>query len=293
MNINQQAVVSLLTGDEDTQSQHASSSSSSDSNQDVMVIATVPPQNKNLVEVLAGYALYKVHEKQEAILEFFKLSSFSTVFTSGDEEINKRVSHLCDSDRAILKRSPNGSKLPSRWTSQYCAEFIVSCVQLIKEDKLVRKEQSSRKSPRKVDTNRNLPSPARRLIEMVENTRLRVENKNQSSSSKTRKVRAKGVKDFLILNRRAECHKVTKEMIHGNLLCPLCNHQTLISLNTSKEIDKANNYIRTTYENRIKEWETKGRISGKPRMGKTECQVLGCVCYMQHCIGNSNGKGCF
>ena len=43
----------------------------------------------------------------------------------------------------------------------------------------------------------------------------------------------------------------------------------------------------------MNEWTAAGKKGMKPQMGKTVSQVLGCSCYMQNCIGNADGSGCF
>ena len=82
-------------------------------------------------------------------------------------------------------------------------------------------------------------------------------------------------------------------MILDDLLCPICNHRSLVSVTTKDKADRANELIMQSFELKLHEWNLKGRKGQRPRMGKTESQVLGCVCYMQNCIGNTDGSGCF
>ena len=168
----------------------------------------------------------------------------------------------------------------------------MNCVQLVEDDKLV--GQGTRKSPRKV-SNKNLPIEVRRLIVMADTAKLRAaHNRHTSTSNKTsRKQKAKSVRELLISDHQSEFREILSNMVLSQLLCPLCNHQSLIALNTKEEVDKANSNIKENFQRRVKDWESKGKSGGEPRMGKTESQILGCCCYMQNCIGNNDGKGCF
>ena len=54
-------------------------------------------------QALKGYTLYKKEAKQVAIVDFLKISSFSSVFTSDDPLIIAKVESLCDPIKNILK----------------------------------------------------------------------------------------------------------------------------------------------------------------------------------------------
>ena len=64
-------------------------------------------------------------------------------------------------------------------------------------------------------------------------------------------------------------------------------------MTTKDEADRANKLIMKTIDVKLHEWDMKGRKGQRPCMGKTESQILGRVCYMQNCIGNTDGSGCF
>ena len=66
-----------------------------------------------------------------------------------------------------------------------------------------------------------------------------------------------------------------------------------LSTTTKAEANMANELIKTAYKKKLNEWSGAGKKGSKPRMSKTESQVLGCVCYMQNCIGNLDSSGCF
>ena len=86
---------------------------------------------------------------------------------------------------------------------------------------------------------------------------------------------------------------MTSDQILENLLCPMCNHRSLVSLTTKEEAELANRLIKESFDQKMIEWSARGRKGTKPRMGKTQSQVLGCVCYMQNCIANTDGSCCF
>ena len=87
--------------------------------------------------------------------------------------------------------------------------------------------------------------------------------------------------------------EVTADQIEVNLLCPICNHRSLVSVTTKKEAEIANDRIKRSFEQKLADWNFSGKVGPRPRMAKTQSQVLGCVCYLQNCIGNKDGTGCF
>ena len=94
-------------------------------------------------------------------------------------------------------------------------------------------------------------------------------------------------------NHEVDFKEVSKDKIEQHLLCPLCNHWSIITLTTKQEADETNKNIRLQYEAKLTEWNKNGKVGSKPRIQKTESQVLGCVCFTQNCIGNADGSGCF
>ena len=251
---------------------------------------------------LKGYSLFNKDAKLQAIVNFLKLSSLAVVFTLNNPNIDARVENLVDAPKLILKCLKKDQKFPSAWSSKWCAEFLLKVVNLIKEDakvvSLKISEDKTRKSaPKKKDVT-SLPVPATKLVEMVKQARLKVEHDRMSTSTGGRKRKTKqrkSVQDYLLnrLSHESEFREVTKNDIVEHLLCPLCNHRLLMCLNKKEEVEKNNKHIRIEYEAKLAEWNTKGRVGSKPRMTKTESQVLGCACYTQNCIGNVDGTGCF
>ena len=51
-----------------------------------------------------------------------------------------------------------------------------------------------------------------------------------------------------------------------------------MNVTTKDEADRANELIMKTFDVKLHEWDMKGRKGQRPRMGKTESQILGCVC---------------
>ena len=249
-----------------------------------------------VLTALKGYSLYNLSEKQDAIVNFLKLSSFSTVFTSGNPDINNRVEVLCQSTKNMLKTLKNGTSLPSKWKAKNCAEFIIDVVTLIEDDEKLSMGSRGRSSSRLKKTN-ILPAPAAKLVEMVEKTKMRLksdqmENKKRKKSGTTPATSI----DKYLLNKPIDIDKYTDIHISdivSNLLSPVCNHRSLTVLHSKEEADKANKTKIDAYENKVKEWENNGKLGTKPRLGKTYSEELGCVCFMQNCIGNNDGAGCF
>ena len=168
-------------------------------------------------------------------------------------------------------------------------------VEVIKEDRRLSENKIARKSTRKCHSSYNsLPPAAFALFNMHSQARLKVQSDTMSRKRKT-DSRTKTVKDLLIKStvHNPELVEVRSEQILDELLCPMCNHRSLSTLTTKADVETRNNLIREGYERRLNEWSAGGQTGSKPQMGKTESQVLGCVCYMQNCIGNSDGSGCF
>ena len=260
------------------------------------------PEDDKVLLALQGYSLYKLEAKHQAIVDFLKLSSFSAVFTSADPSIEARVETLCVPPKNVLNALKADQRLPSKWSASWCAQFILDVVTLIEDDTAASTQSDlCRKSPRKSSkqscTNSSLPTAACNLVAMVEKARVKVQNDKMTYASKKRKGSSvKTVNDYLLKNRgkdNSDFVEVTVEQIEEQLLCPLCNHRSLISITTKEEADKANKHTMKVYEARLEEWILNGKTGTKPRMARTESQVLGCVCYMQNCIGNTDGSGCF
>ena len=293
MNFTQRAVDSLECSQSYSNIGPSSTNASTDIN-DSTSTSPVPTEASPIFQALKGYSLFKHNEKLEAIVNFLRLSSLDPVLTSGDMTNIVKLESICEAPKLLLKViSRSSSKYPSQWNSKFCAQFICDTVELIEYDMKMSNARSERKSPRKKLTS-SLPSPAAALIDMYNKARLKVQNQSATTTRK-RPSKVKTVQDLLLKSsvHNPECVEITSTQILGNLLCPICNHRSLVSLTTKEEAELANRLIRENYENKIRDWNTKGRPGQRPRMGKTESQVLGCVCYMQNCIGNSDGSGCF
>ena len=220
-------------------------------------------------------------------MDFLKLSTYSAVFMSGDPSIESHVKSLCDRPKLILKRLRKDKKFPSIWCTKWSATFILAVTELIKEDlELVRKSTAStgtRKSHRTQSSiSFTLPAAANQLLVMVNKARLKVQKESMTVGGKKRKSnKPKSVQDFMVKRgtHEGDYKVVTKDDIKSKLLCPLCNHCSLISLTSKKEVDEANKNTRLNYKGKVAEWTARGKTGNKSRMGKTELQILGCVCY--------------
>ena len=97
---------------------------------------------------------------------------------------------------------------------------------------------------------------------MVETARLKVTNdkRTQGVGSRKRKSKLKTVEDYLIkANLQGEHSEIiTADMIVQKLLCPVCNHRSLIVLTSKDEASKANRDIKALHDKRLKEWIAKG-----------------------------------
>ena len=248
-----------------------------------------------IFRALKGYALYKHHAKLEAIVNFLRLSSYNPIFISGDESILAKIDSICESPKLLLKRMKGAAKYPQTWTSHFSAKFICEVVELIEQDRKISDSKVARKSPRKKGTTTGLPPAASILVKMYQEARHKVENDSNCRKRKARNTTVKTVEDLLLKSavHHEELVQVRSEQILHNLLCPICNHQSLVPITTKEEAVTTNDNIRAVYERKLKEWSMDGKKGTKPRMGKTVSQVLACSCYMQNCIGNVDGRGCF
>ena len=293
MNFSKQAI-DLLTQVESGDGAAQEDSSLSSSKQESLSPSRTPkPAPSPVFLALKGYSLFKHHVKLEAIVNFLKLSSYDPIFTSGDITNLARIEAMCEEPKLILKGMKGAVKYPSTWTTNFCARFICDAVELIEQDqKLSDSKTSSRKSPRNIK--RTLPPAACTLISMVKQARLKVKGESISRKRKTTS-KVKTVQDYLIKStvHNPEFVEITSDQILDYLTCPICNHRSLVSVTTKEEAELSNKLIRETFESKLNQWTAGGKKGSRPRMGRTESQVLGCVCFMQNCIGNSDGSGCF
>ena len=88
------------------------------------------------------------------------------------------------------------SKFPSKWTSQFCAQFITDVVDCIEEDRKVSVATATRKNLRKRDMTSTLPPVAYTLVKMVEEARLKV--RGDTISRKRRNPKVKTTQDYLL-----------------------------------------------------------------------------------------------
>ena len=58
--------------------------------------------------------------------------------------------------------------------------------------------------------------------------------------------------------QREHSEIITADMIVQKLLCPVCNHRSLIVLTSKDEASKANRDIKALHDKRLKEWIAKG-----------------------------------
>ena len=258
-----------------------------------VVEMNIDDENHNVFKVLEGYSLYKLKEKQEAIHAFLNLSSTSAIFSSGNQDNLDMLEGLCKSPRSALKRQKQSTKsFPVNWGKHFCAKFLTSFYILVEKENDCKKAVERKRSLRKIV----LPTAANHLLKMVQDAISKVENDSRFSSEKRRKSNQNATTESLLIKTRpigTNFIEVTEDIIEQNLICPLCNHKSIIALTKKEDVEYANQQIRMNIERRMKEWESNGRVGGKPRIKKTQSQLLGCMCYIQNCIGSTNGNGCF
>ena len=257
-----------------------------------------PISMRPLFKTLKGYLLFRQVHKLQAVADFLQLSSYTSFLLTQDSDLVTDMNSICDAPGKVIKGMKGACKFPSKWCTGFTARFIIEVVAVIESDRT--KYKSGRKSSRKTIQS-SLPPAAAKLVTMVEQARLKVQGEIMKGSaqihSKKRKSSSeKTVEDLLIKYRPTHdpnFMEVKEIDVESNLVCPLCNHRSLISTTTREEADAANKCIQEKFEKKVEEWEQNGRVSRKPRMEKTHSQILGCVCFMQNCVGNSDGSGCF
>ena len=84
---------------------------------------------------------------------------------------------------------------------------------------------------------------------MYQQARLNVQNESIFRKRKTNNS-AKSVQDFLI---KSTVHntvfvEVTSDQILDHLLCPICNHRSLMPFTTKAEVDLANELVKEIYK---------------------------------------------
>ena len=245
-------------------------------------------------KVLEGYSLYKLKEKQKAIHAFLNLSSTSAIFSTGNKDNLSMLNALCEGPKLALKRQKVGTKTyPVNWGKNFCAHFLTSFYILVQKENECKQSVDRKRSLRK----QQLPTAANHLLTIVKDAISKVENDSRMSSPKKRRKKQQNLSaGSLLIKKRPECNnfiEVTAEIIEANLICPICKHKSIVALTKKEDAAVANDQIRINFERRMKEWEINGRVGGKPRIKKTQSQILGCMCYIQNCLGSTNGNGCF
>ena len=219
--------------------------SNSNSNSSCTNVESTP-----IYQALKGYSLYKHHEKLVAIVDFLHISSHNPISISGHPSIIAKLETLCETPKLLLKGMSGSSKYPNKWTTHFCAKFICDVVEVIKEDRRLSENKIARKSTRKCHSSYNLLPPAAfALFNMHSQARLKVQSDTMSRKRKT-DSRTKTVKDLLIKStvHNPELVEVRSEQILDELLCPMCNHRSLVTLTTKADVETRNNLIRELYE---------------------------------------------
>ena len=274
----------------------------STSNNDCTLVDTnvTPMELRPIFKALKGYSLYTKDVKLQAVGDFLSLSSYTSMLQSNQLDLVSKLKNICEGPSQVAKNMKRGCKWSHKWTGSFCAKFIIEVSEIIEEDWKCYHAKSLRKSSRK-SLQSSLPPPAASFISMVETARLKIQGEimTKGTSYQTRKRKTstfKSVQDMLL--KGAAIHnpnfvEVTQDKIEANLICPLCNHRSLVSVTSKEQATAENERIQKAYKRKFEEWSTNGSVGRKPRMEKTHSQILGCVCFMQNCVGNNDGSGCF
>ena len=163
---------------------------------------------------------------------------------------------LCESPRSVLKRQKHSTKsFPVNWGKHFCANFLTYFYILVERENDCKNPVERKRSLWKVV----LPTTANHLLKMVQDAISKVENDSGFSSEKRRKRNTTTTSESLLIkNRPASTNfiEVTEEIIEQNLMCPLCNHKSIIALTKKEYVEYANQQIRMNFERRMKkEWK--------------------------------------
>ena len=169
-----------------------------------------------------------------------------------------KLESLCEAPIQIVKSMKGPWKYPAKWTTKFCATFIIEVVQIIELDRAAELSKSARKSDRNKNKH-SLPSAAAALVSMVKSARLKVQGdqitKGDSGHGNKRKNGSvKTVNDYMIkgnIVHNPNFIEVTINKIEHNLLCPLCNHRSLVSIITKGEVDAENERIQDVYRQKL------------------------------------------
>ena len=261
----------------------------------------IPITMRPLYKTIKGYSLFRQITKLEAIVDFLQLSSHTSFLLTQDLDLVSEMRSICDAPAKVIKGMKGPGKFPSKRCTGFTAKIIIEVVKVIEKDRSKYNSQTARKRSSRKSLQSSLPPAAAKLVTMVEKARLRIQGEIMKGSAHTQSKKRKSntelsVDDLLLKGRPVHDPnfvEVEENDIESNLLCPQCNHRSLISATTKAAADAANKVIEEKFEKKLQEWEENGRVARKPRMDKTQSQILGCVCFMQNCIGNSDGSGCF
>ena len=244
-------------------------------------------ENHPYFKALNGYKLYDSKAKKDAVLNFLCLDSLSSLITSGDEELQMKMCKITEGPKRSLKKNNDGGyKLPNDWRGFYCTTLILDVVQLLQKD------NTARQAAGKKNCVRHSP-PVVKFLQMLDDAKEKVAD--DSRKKKPNKTRKEGKNRGLLLKSlpQADLGPIQVKQVEKTILCPLCNHRSIVACTTKASVNKMNKRIREYNEKKLNDWEADGKTGPKPRGKAFKSQILGCVCYLQNCIGNPDGTGCF
>ena len=235
-----------------------------------------PITMRPLYRALKGYSLYKQEAKLQAIVDFLQLSSYTSLLISQDPDLCSQLSSICEGPANVLKGMKSASKWPSKWTTSFCAQFIIEVVEILERDRKLYQSLATRKSNRK-SLKDALPPSASKLVSMVEKARAKIQVDLYTSGStvygRKRKAATKqSVGDFLLKGApdyNPNFVEVTSDKVESHLLCPLCNHRSLVSITSKEQVDTRNERIQESFEKKMDVWNSDSRDGRKPRMENT------------------------
>jgi hypothetical protein len=218
-------------------------------------------------------------EKTNLLLQFIKIPPhrlFAKVMLDDGSLVKKVFAYLNHSGKTNTKRE-------RYWTVDVVASNLVRIKLLLEQSDKVQTDFARSTRDQEV---RNLRQKLDKMIATAEQDGLTTVKKDAT----TRKHRA-----TLPNTQRVQDHipfdpaKVELEP------CPVCGNMSTMAIDSREEIDALNAKNLQEHKTAVAEWEKKPakERKSKPKARLTVSQTIACYSHKQHCLGRTDGTGCF
>jgi hypothetical protein len=199
---------------------------------------------------------------------------------------------LSDSDALELDTMTNkDEKALNRMGASVIASLLVKIVQALENHDMLVEAAGKQKSRPSSE-----PPAIKQLRKLIRNCEeIHKERQLQEASKKQKETKPwqpKLKNQDSNGNRLQKSHTFDSDEAQTEEECPYCRQKTVNALDTMDSIEEKNKAILEAHERALKECE-KDKTKKKPRAKPAVSQRLACFSYLQNCLMNPSGSGCF